>query len=230
MVLLSSEQVTALSKPRRRCPRSCTGPCRRRCRPRPSGCRGSEIAYVGPSVMTSVANVRETPYLTSAQVTGVPSSNVTPSRSVNDHGVASSFGVPRSVAMSGTIVGAVGAVARTCTASACAWCSPVKNAMSSPVYMRCGSTCCNCSALRQHRDRAALGAAVAARAPLAAALPSELLLPPPQAASASAPTDDHCRQAQAVVDGLTHMFPPCRGPQCCARSCPGRTDRGFRSV
>jgi hypothetical protein len=36
-----------------------------------------EIAYVGPSVMMSVANVRETPYFTSAQVIGEPSSKDT---------------------------------------------------------------------------------------------------------------------------------------------------------
>ena len=54
--------------------------------------------------MMSVAKVRETPYLMSAQVTGVPSWNATPSRRVNDHSVASAFGVPVSVAMSGTRV------------------------------------------------------------------------------------------------------------------------------
>jgi hypothetical protein len=51
--------------------------------------------------MTSVANVRETPYLMSAQVIGDPSWNETPSRSVNDQVFLSSLAVPRSVARSG---------------------------------------------------------------------------------------------------------------------------------
>ncbi len=62
----------------------------------------SEIAYVGPSVMTSVANVRETPYLMSSQVMGVPSSNVTPSLRVNVQVFAPSDDVPVSLARSGT--------------------------------------------------------------------------------------------------------------------------------
>ena len=52
--------------------------------------------------MTLVANVRETPYFTSAQVIGVPSSKVTPSLSVNVHVFAPSEGLPVSVARSGT--------------------------------------------------------------------------------------------------------------------------------
>ena len=51
--------------------------------------------------MTSVANVREMPYLKSSQVTGLPSSHVTPSRIVNSQVFASSDMVPVSVAMSG---------------------------------------------------------------------------------------------------------------------------------
>jgi hypothetical protein len=39
--------------------------------------------------MTSVANDAETPYLTSSQVTGEPSSHVAPSRIVNFHDFAS---------------------------------------------------------------------------------------------------------------------------------------------
>ena len=48
--------------------------------------------------------MRETPYLTSSQVTGEPSSQFAPSRRVNCHDLASSFGVPVSVARSGTSV------------------------------------------------------------------------------------------------------------------------------
>ena len=62
----------------------------------------NEIAYVGPSVMTSVAKVRETPYRTSSQVIGEPSSKVTPSLRVNVQVFASSDAVPVSVARSGT--------------------------------------------------------------------------------------------------------------------------------
>jgi hypothetical protein len=54
-------------------------------------------------LITEVANVRETPYLTSSQVTSVPSCQVTPSRSVNAHVLPPSEAVPRSVAMSGVI-------------------------------------------------------------------------------------------------------------------------------
>ncbi len=63
-----------------------------------------ETAYCGPSVMTSEAKTRETPYLTSSQVTGEPSSQVAPSRIVNFHDFASADGVPVSVARSGTSV------------------------------------------------------------------------------------------------------------------------------
>ena len=45
--------------------------------------------------------MRDTPYFTSSQVTGEPSSHLTPSRTVNCHELASSFGVPVSVARSG---------------------------------------------------------------------------------------------------------------------------------
>ena len=47
--------------------------------------------YVGPPVMTSVAKVRETPYLKSSHVIGWPSCQVGPSFRVNDHSVASSL-------------------------------------------------------------------------------------------------------------------------------------------
>ena len=52
--------------------------------------------------MMSVAKVRETPYLTSAQVIGVPSWNFIPSLRVKDQTLPSSVAVPMSVAMSGT--------------------------------------------------------------------------------------------------------------------------------
>ena len=42
------------------------------------------------------------PKATSSAVTGAPVSHFTPSRSVNFHSVKSAFGVPRSVARSGT--------------------------------------------------------------------------------------------------------------------------------
>ena len=54
--------------------------------------------------MTSEAKTRETPYLTSSQVTGEPSSQVAPSRIVNFHDFASADAVPVSVARSGTRV------------------------------------------------------------------------------------------------------------------------------
>ena len=56
--------------------------------------------------MTSVANVRETPYLKSSQVTALPSSHLTPSLSVNFQVLAPSSTVPVSVARSG--IGVVG--------------------------------------------------------------------------------------------------------------------------
>ena len=62
------------------------------------------MAYVGPPLITSVANVRDTPYLTSSHVTEDPSCHVRPSRNVNVHDVASALAVPVSVAMSGTSV------------------------------------------------------------------------------------------------------------------------------
>ncbi len=52
--------------------------------------------------MTSAANGRETPYLTSAQVTGDPSSHVMPERSVNFHVLAAFEGTPVFVARSAT--------------------------------------------------------------------------------------------------------------------------------
>ena len=52
--------------------------------------------------MTSVANGRDTPYLTSAQVTGDPSSHVMPERSVNFHVFAAFEGTPVFVARSAT--------------------------------------------------------------------------------------------------------------------------------
>ena len=51
----------------------------------------------------SVANVRDTPYLTSAHVTAAPSSNVTPSLIVNSQVWLLFDARPVSVAMSGTI-------------------------------------------------------------------------------------------------------------------------------
>ena len=51
--------------------------------------------------MTSVANVRETPYLTSSQVIGSPVWKVTPSRRVKAQVLPPSVAVPRSVARSG---------------------------------------------------------------------------------------------------------------------------------
>ena len=63
------------------------------------------IAYVGPSVMTSVANVRETPYLTSSQVIGEPSSHVDAVTERERPGLAAvGIAVPVSVARSGTSV------------------------------------------------------------------------------------------------------------------------------
>ena len=67
------------------------------------GMSSIETAYCGPSVMTSCANVRETPYLTSSHVIALPSSNVTPSRSVNFQTLPVASGVPVSVARSATI-------------------------------------------------------------------------------------------------------------------------------
>ena len=52
--------------------------------------------------MTSCANGRETPYLTSAQVMAEPSSHVTPERSVNFHVFAALLGTPVLVARSAT--------------------------------------------------------------------------------------------------------------------------------
>ena len=51
--------------------------------------------------MTSVAKVREMPYLTSAQVTGLPSCHLASSRIVNFHVLPPSDMVPVSVARSG---------------------------------------------------------------------------------------------------------------------------------
>ncbi len=51
--------------------------------------------------MTSVAKLRETPYVKSSQVTGSPSCQTGPSFTVNCHSVASAFEVPVSVARSG---------------------------------------------------------------------------------------------------------------------------------
>ena len=52
--------------------------------------------------MTVCAKVRETPYLTSAQVIGEPSSNLEPSFSVKAQVLPPSVGLPVSVARSGT--------------------------------------------------------------------------------------------------------------------------------
>ena len=52
-------------------------------------------------MITSVAKVRDTPYLKSSQVIGWPSCQIGPSLSVNDHSVASSLAWPVSVARSG---------------------------------------------------------------------------------------------------------------------------------
>ena len=52
-------------------------------------------------MITSVAKVRETPYLKSSQVIGWPSCQTGPSLRVNDHWVASSLDWPVSVARSG---------------------------------------------------------------------------------------------------------------------------------
>ena len=52
--------------------------------------------------MTSLANGRDTPYFTSAQVTAEPSSHVTPARSVNFHVLAAFDGTPVFVARSAT--------------------------------------------------------------------------------------------------------------------------------
>jgi hypothetical protein len=54
--------------------------------------------------MTSVAKVRDTPYLTSSHVTGEPSCHFMPLRSVNFQSLPPFIGVPVSVAMSGTSV------------------------------------------------------------------------------------------------------------------------------
>ena len=53
-------------------------------------------------MITSPANGRETPYLTSAQVTAEPSSHVMPERSVNFHVLAAFDGTPVFVARSAT--------------------------------------------------------------------------------------------------------------------------------
>ena len=83
--------------------------------------------------MTSVANVRDTPYLTSSHVTSEPSSHLTPSRMVNDHSVASSFAVPVSVARSPTTwLASSGSVLNVNWVSARVVYAP-KNARSSPV-------------------------------------------------------------------------------------------------
>ena len=68
------------------------------------GISNIESAYPGPSVITSVANVRETPYFTSSQVTAEPSSKVTPSRRVNSQVLLPFEARPVSVAISGTTV------------------------------------------------------------------------------------------------------------------------------
>ena len=68
------------------------------CPGRPAGRRRS----VGPPTMTSEANDRSMPYLTSRDVIGRPFSNRTPSRRVNVQLSPSSDTVPRSVARSGT--------------------------------------------------------------------------------------------------------------------------------
>ena len=63
----------------------------------PSGWRGmasTASASVGPPLTTSVAKVREMPYATSSQVTGLPSCQRTPSRRVNDQVLRSLLGVP----------------------------------------------------------------------------------------------------------------------------------------
>ncbi len=69
IVLPSAEQVTALSN--RSWPVPLYGPAYCELPSSSFGMSSIEIAYVGPSVMMSVAKVRETPYLMSAQVIGV---------------------------------------------------------------------------------------------------------------------------------------------------------------
>jgi hypothetical protein len=58
--------------------------------------------YVGPLEITSVANVREMPYLTSSHLTGWPSCHLAVSTEVNFHGLATVGSWPVSVARSGT--------------------------------------------------------------------------------------------------------------------------------
>ncbi len=61
------------------------------------------MKYVGPLDRASGAKLeRSTAYLTSFEVTSVPSSNFTPLRSVYVQVLASSLALPRSVARSGT--------------------------------------------------------------------------------------------------------------------------------
>ena len=97
------------------------------------GMSRSWIAYVGPPVMMSVANVREMPYATSAQVTGAPVSQVSPSRRVKAQVLAPSVAVPVSVAMSGTsVVLTLGSV-EYLKATRLRVMVALKNARSSPV-------------------------------------------------------------------------------------------------
>src|SRR4051794_14130229 len=97
------------------------------------------IAYVGPPVITSVANVRDTPYLMSSHLSAEPSCQLNPSLSVNDHDEASAFGVPVSVAMSGTsVVPSAGSGEYLYATSALVRVAP-NSARSSTVYTRCGS-------------------------------------------------------------------------------------------
>ena len=62
--------------------------------------------------MTSVANMREAPYLKSSHVIGWPSSHLTPSLTVNDQTLPPSDEVPVSVARSATGVLATSRVGR----------------------------------------------------------------------------------------------------------------------
>ena len=92
-----------------------------------------EIAYVGPPVMMSVAKVRETPYLMSAQVIGSPVSNVAPSRIVNAQVLPPLVAVPVSVARSGTMDVPSVASFENLYAVSVRKIVPEKNARSSPV-------------------------------------------------------------------------------------------------
>src|SRR5450631_3063048 len=87
----------------------------------------------------AVANVRDIPYFTSAQVTGLRSCHVSPSRKVKLHVLPPSATVPVFVARSGARAGNVSCRVGGAHAVRVRWNTRPSNAISAPTLSRCGS-------------------------------------------------------------------------------------------